>query len=282
MTKQYLNSESLLANESFQRFLSHQLSAEENEQWLAWLRRDHCNQELYQEALELWQFAQFKPTSIPYVNEEWQKLQYRLRINPETRASIIDINSQSDASRWDNYVTKSWIPHVIIAASIILVILVWQFFSQITHTNSRRIQTATTDFSQRMQLKLPENISVILNANSTIRYPTKWTKDTSRFIELQGEAFFDVAPYPKGLQNRFIVSTNDGEVKVVGTRFSVYNRGQGTRVAVEAGSVEIIATSDINKSVLLKQGEMLYFQNCLLYTSPSPRDRTRSRMPSSA
>ena len=24
------------------------------------------------------------------------------------------------------------------------------------------------------------------------------------------------------------------------------------------------------------------FKNCLLYTSPSPRDRTRSRMPSSA
>ena len=25
-----------------------------------------------------------------------------------------------------------------------------------------------------------------------------------------------------------------------------------------------------------------HFENCLLYTSPSPRDRTRSRMPSSA
>jgi len=26
----------------------------------------------------------------------------------------------------------------------------------------------------------------------------------------------------------------------------------------------------------------IHFENCLLYTSPSPRDRTRSRMPSSA
>ena len=26
----------------------------------------------------------------------------------------------------------------------------------------------------------------------------------------------------------------------------------------------------------------IYVKNCLLYTSPSPRDRTRSRMPSSA
>ena len=28
--------------------------------------------------------------------------------------------------------------------------------------------------------------------------------------------------------------------------------------------------------------EMRYDRDCLLYTSPSPRDRTRSRMPSSA
>ena len=28
--------------------------------------------------------------------------------------------------------------------------------------------------------------------------------------------------------------------------------------------------------------ELAYSENCLLYTSPSPRDRTRSRMPSSA
>ena len=31
-----------------------------------------------------------------------------------------------------------------------------------------------------------------------------------------------------------------------------------------------------------EMGNWAYFLNCLLYTSPSPRDRTRSRMPSSA
>ena len=29
-------------------------------------------------------------------------------------------------------------------------------------------------------------------------------------------------------------------------------------------------------------GDTSYYKPCLLYTSPSPRDRTRSRMPSSA
>ena len=31
-----------------------------------------------------------------------------------------------------------------------------------------------------------------------------------------------------------------------------------------------------------KQAQQIESQRCLLYTSPSPRDRTRSRMPSSA
>jgi len=37
-------------------------------------------------------------------------------------------------------------------------------------------------------------------------------------------------------------------------------------------------------TVTLQQGQEVYGQTytCLLYTSPSPRDRTRSRMPSSA
>ena len=38
----------------------------------------------------------------------------------------------------------------------------------------------------------------------------------------------------------------------------------------------------IQESVLLQQQELVLSANCLLYTSPSPRDRTRSRMPSSA
>ena len=35
-------------------------------------------------------------------------------------------------------------------------------------------------------------------------------------------------------------------------------------------------------TVSQNQAELDEVRNCLLYTSPSPRDRTRSRMPSSA
>ena len=51
----------------------------------------------------------------------------------------------------------------------------------------------------------------------------------------------------------------------------------------------VVIPSKIRRKIGLKEGEMLrvwleedYIVICLLYTSPSPRDRTRSRMPSSA
>ena len=59
---------------------------------------------------------------------------------------------------------------------------------------------------------------------------------------------------------------------------------------VEKNEGEIIKTENwglLNLSYLIKKnkkGSYIHFKikGCLLYTSPSPRDRTRSRMPSSA
>ena len=65
--------------------------------------------------------------------------------------------------------------------------------------------------------------------------------------------------------------------------------GQGLRMLVDQGFVSGSA-EQLNRAVLvfmlivllLAIGTFTRFYLCLLYTSPSPRDRTRSRMPSSA
>ena len=48
-------------------------------------------------------------------------------------------------------------------------------------------------------------------------------------------------------------------------------------------SFNIVLSEDNCKSLYIPEGfAHAYYSFCLLYTSPSPRDRTRSRMPSSA
>ena len=46
-------------------------------------------------------------------------------------------------------------------------------------------------------------------------------------------------------------------------------------------NVEKLAKSTVEDVIQVWAG-LGYYRSCLLYTSPSPRDRTRSRMPSSA
>ena len=52
----------------------------------------------------------------------------------------------------------------------------------------------------------------------------------------------------------------------------------GWRQATYTGTVEGATYTKIGRTVYFK----CYFNNCLLYTSPSPRDLSTSRMPSSA
>ena len=57
----------------------------------------------------------------------------------------------------------------------------------------------------------------------------------------------------------------------------------GTMGQVPEGAITLIETSNDAETVSPPDGALAYAtQTCLLYTSPSPRDRTRSRMPSSA
>ena len=53
---------------------------------------------------------------------------------------------------------------------------------------------------------------------------------------------------------------------------------------IGACSVFLGTMRDINSGDAIKSMELQHYPDmtCLLYTSPSPRDRTRSRMPSSA
>ena len=63
----------------------------------------------------------------------------------------------------------------------------------------------------------------------------------------------------------------------------LYNIKGRTGVNIETPTLlRLIADEPTIVGVKEASGDIDQFQTCLLYTSPSPRDRTRSRMPSSA
>ncbi|MFQ5706702.1 MAG: FecR family protein [bacterium] len=139
---------------------------------------------------------------------------------------------------------------------------------------SDRLQMVSTNYGQRATLRLPEGTKIVLNANSTLKYPAVWNGQTARELQLHGEAYFDVADRPEGPQDDFIVLTDDGFIRVVGTKFVVYERGNGTRVVLEKGGVEVtpVDTSALRPlpaaKVLLTPGHLLYFKKGTHFLRP--------------
>jgi len=110
--------------------------------------------------------------------------------------------------------------------------------------------TVSTPRGGQYQLQLPDGTMVWLNAATVLKFPTVFTGKERR-VEIKGEAYFEVA------QNRsapFIVSVNNSEVQVLGTRFNVmaYNDEASVKTTLLDGAVKFKSGVD---SSILKPGQ---------------------------
>ena len=186
--------------------------AKRTEDWENWL-------ESHPEKLKEVEAAKALVTAIRFqekaVTEEqikslWQKIDAGIDATP-----VFDLKNRKSIS---------WIaPLVAVAAAVVLLVL---FFLPEEKT------IVETAYAERLVETLPDNSSVALNAGSAISYmASDWDKE--RLIELKGEAFFEVE---KGAP--FIVETDQGQVKVLGTSFNI-DAHHGLRVECYTGKVEV-------------------------------------------
>src|SRR5574341_2461941 len=163
----------LLADESLQRWITGSASEAENQQWRAWLDAAPDHAELLTQAQALWKAAQFKPAALPDAEGEWQKLQAHLHSPLTSQASILRLPGNAlERRRW-----FSWPRFVAVAAATMLLLaLLAHYFPFLQQPNQPQQQTVATRNGERTRLLLPEGITIILNANSTLRYPATWTK----------------------------------------------------------------------------------------------------------
>lgn len=121
--------------------------------------------------------------------------------------------------------------------------------------------TYTTNRGEREMIELPDGSKVHLNAETTMRYPEKFSKK-ERNIEMTGEAFFEVK---KNRNRPFIVHSGELYVKVVGTSFNIhaFEKDQKIQVSVASGKVIVgksddYSTPDQNNQTLLPGQQLTY------------------------
>lgn len=108
----------------------------------------------------------------------------------------------------------------------------------------------------RKTVLLPDGTKVWLNADSKLSYNPQMTKAGSRFVTLEGEAFFDVTHDNK---HPFIINANKVSIKVLGTSFNIkaYTNDKKCETTLIRGSVELTLNDDSKQKIILRPSEKL-------------------------
>jgi transmembrane sensor len=121
------------------------------------------------------------------------------------------------------------------------------------------LNTLSTANGETYMIVLPDQSKVWLNAASSLKYPTSFSHQTERRVELAGEAYFQIS---KDKAHPFIVTTRAShlgneigqEVEVLGTHFNInsYVDEPAIKTTLLEGSVKISAMAGSNRIQILK------------------------------
>ncbi|WP_343746253.1 FecR domain-containing protein [Chitinophaga sp.] len=108
--------------------------------------------------------------------------------------------------------------------------------------------TLSTARGEQYQITLADGTRVWLNAATTLTFPASFAQQAERAVEVNGEAYFEVAADPT---RPFKVRTNHQQIQVLGTSFNVNNYADEpcARTTLLSGAVKI------NEAQVLKPGQ---------------------------
>ncbi|MFD2874223.1 FecR family protein [Mucilaginibacter ximonensis] len=112
--------------------------------------------------------------------------------------------------------------------------------------------TIETPKGGQYKIKLPDGTDIWLNAETKLKYPTTFASLKNRPIELEGEAYFEVA---KDKGHPFIVTTSKEKVEVLGTHFNInaYDNDKVVKTTLLEGSVKV--SNQAGSTKIMKPGQ---------------------------
>jgi ferric-dicitrate binding protein FerR (iron transport regulator) len=245
--------EDFVADESFQAFV---FNTDPNHVafWHTWIaqhpeKEDQIDQAI--ETLKVFKFSQKAPSGLNK-QLELEKLLHK------TQRQEFTVYRNPAKNYW-KIVTK------IAAVFIGALLLAAGYFLINDYLQTTRL---STNYGETKEAELPDGSTIILNANSTIKYASQWSSDHVREVWLEGEAFFSVhkkntfAPGSGFTPVKFIVHTQDLDVEVLGTEFTVSKRNLSTQVTLNSGKIKLgLNTRKEIEPILMEPGEQVVFSS---------------------
>ncbi len=206
--------------------------------WNGWPEKYPDNKDDYSNALQTIQILGLGVKRKPDfdISNELRKLQVKIK----------QFESRNNNTIFIRKIYKNWYK---IAATIALMIMLSLGFYYVSQR--KNFQHFSTFEGQKKEIVLDDGTKIWLNSFSKLEFPKNFKKN-KREIQLQGEAYFEVAvkdPQP------FIVHTKNSIVKVVGTLFNINSNTYDSSIVVTvlSGKVEFYENkNEANKIVLEK------------------------------
>lgn len=174
------------------------------------------------------------------ISQFWSEFEIADRLADYAESDVAQDAIQSDKSIWNiRPIGKSRrAVFARIAASIAILatsVLIFEF----SQSPQLFRDTYATVVGEQQNVSLPDGSFVVLNTESVIE--VSFT-DKARIIKMpQGEAFFDVTP---DIDRPFLVTTEKGTVRAVGTAFSINLQSEALDVIVTEGRVALTVIDD--------------------------------------
>lgn len=210
--------------EILQRFLQGTASDEEVTNLFIWFNSSKGNQEFFELFGIGWENSAKLPDEQLDSDLIYQKL----------KARVEGSRRKEDRIRWIKNARNA---AAIFVLGLIIPFAYFYFEGQDT-TQSQQIITQSLSNDKVKRLLLADGTTVYLMSGSSLTYPSSFSKQNIRNVELKGEAFFDVA---KDKEHPFIVDLGAIGVKVVGTSFNIsnYEENRDIDVVLKTGKIDL-------------------------------------------
>lgn len=131
----------------------------------------------------------------------------------------------------------------------------------------KNADTYSYSIENKGSILLPDGSVVFLNKDAEIRVYSFNKKQ--RYVKLEGEAFFEIAPNP---EKPFVVKAGQTITEVTGTAFNIKTWDDSTTIFVQSGKVIFRSSKTKEQALALNAGEAAIAQNDQLsrIINPSP------------
>src|SRR5690606_33592322 len=135
--------------------------------------------------------------------------------------------------------------------------------SDVCSSDLKPIHTLITPIGGEYSIRLSDGTKVRLNADSKLKYPVSFDGEKTREVELEGEAYFEVAKDKDKNKNVQLVVKSKGQtLEVLGTEFNLNTFRNKVITTLVEGSVRVsMDNKSPNQYHILKPNEQLVYHD---------------------